>query len=653
MKRALLFLFLFAIASPAWVESVEFPWNNYPKPLWEHELVWLKNIGITHVSLPSAQNTDDLKDVIQIIRRLNIQADLEGPVPESLEALKTEHGGPLTDPLPGPPVRISVLAPTAVTRSHELLMSGSAAVLWTDVEETLGPAGYRPGATTFTGDEKPAAAALRRAAQLAAYWNRTFTSLHPVPGAGIVVPATPPAKSALPGPAVRQFAGETGVSLVSVMNKSAGAWNGELKVLDTVSKHTMNIAGVSIPARDALWLPVGVPLTAGPLCKDCTAFANGEHLVYATAELTALEYENGILAMEFSAPQPGEAVLQLSREPSGPLVAGGKLVPFDWDEHTQRLKLNIPAGKAPGNHVRIGIAIQAPDATAFFDSAHVLVIGETNSLTAQFSSEAIAQRSRLRTFPELVLEQEPKDPLSITYRIKVPDTFVHGDYADLAIEADGMQMSHARPQLLLPVRLRFPDAVDVHPAANATMPLFPATIPVNQRTGREFTVTIRNNAPEIRNFTLEPKVDGLEFSPAKLDTTVGVSTSRDVSFRIFGSRAAPGLHTGAIAISGAANATEPIQFVVIPQAGAIAFSTSGFSFIESARERATFMPGRWLEFLNKDNNQNQLPSSGIAFTPGLIELRGDALAFQDQRTLKLDDLEQLAQKSRSSVDTRR
>ena len=124
-----------------------------------------------------------------------------------------------------------------------------------------------------------------------------------------------------------------------------------------------------------------------------------DHLVYATAELTVMEYENGILAMEFAAPSAGEVILQLSREPSGPLVAGGKPTPFDWDEHTQRARLKIPAGNGPGNHVRIGLAIEPPDATAFFDSARVLMIGETNPLTAQFSSEAIAQRSRLRIAP--------------------------------------------------------------------------------------------------------------------------------------------------------------------------------------------------------------------------------------------------------------
>lgn len=647
MIRSIALILVCAVAAPAWVESVEFPWSTTPAPLWERELVWLKNVGITHVSLPPAGNRDELNDVIRVIRRLGLEADLEGPVPEYLEAMTRAHGGPITGPLPGPIVRNSALAPAALTRNREILTSGTAAVLWTDVEETLGPAGFRPGAITFSGDEAPAAAALRRSAQLAGYWNAAFASLHPVSGAGVVVGEQSASKTRVPGPAVRQFAGVAGVSVVSVVNKSARTWTGALNVLDPAAKHMMTLPAVSVPAHDSLWLPVDVPLTTGPLCRDCTAFANGEHLVYATAELTTLEYENGILAMEFAAPSAGEVVLQLSHEPSGPLVAGGRPVPFDWDEHTQRARLRVPAGKGPGNHVRIGIAIDAPDETAFFDSARVLLIGETNPMTAQFSSEAIAKRSRLRTAPSLELEQKPSPaPLSLTYLIKVPDTFIHGDHADLAIEADGMQMSHARPELLLPVQLQFPDAFDVHLTAGSTMPLFPATISVNRRTGRDLTVTIRNNAPQIRNFTLEPKADGIDFSPARLDTTVGVSTSRDVSFRVFTDHATPGLHAGTIAITGAATATEPIQFVVVPPAGSVAFSTSGFSFIESPKIRASFISGRWLELLNKDNNQNQLPSTGVLFSPGPIEAHGDALIFQGQRTITLEDLELLVPKTK-------
>jgi hypothetical protein len=158
-------------------------------------------------------------------------------------------------------------------------------------------------------------------------------------------------------------------------------------------------------------------------------------------------------------------------------------------------------------------------------------------------------------------------------------------------------------------------------------------------------LTLRNNAPEIRTFHLEIKADGLEFLPAEMDVVVGASVARDVSFRVFAGDASPGLHSGSAILSGAAAATEPFQILVIPQNGAVSFSMNGFSFIESAKSRATFMPGRWLEFINKENNQNLLAGGAMPFTPGPIEAREDSLIFAaGQRTVRLGDLEQLVPK---------
>lgn len=639
MIRPAALLLLCAAVCPAWVESVEFPWNTFPRALWERELSWVKNIGITHVSLPPAEDPAQLADVIRIIRRLNMEADLEGPVPESLEPLTRAHGGPLTDPLPGSPARISALTPDALTRSRRLLTSGKPALIWTDVEDTIGSSGYHAGAVSFAGQERAAILPLRRNAQLSKYWGQTLAALHEVPGAGTRLPAA--------AVSVQQFAAQNGTSFVSVVNSSAKSWTGDVKALYPALKRVFFLTNVTVPAHDSAWLPVNVPLMAGPLCKDCSAFATIEHLVYATAEITAMEYENGILAMEFSAPAAAEVILQLSREPSGPLVAGGKPAEFDWDEHALRARLPIPAGKGPAGHVRIGLAIEAPDATAFFDSARVLLIGETNHLTAQFSSDAIAQRSRLRTSPEFAISQDPaKEPLQLIYHIKVPETAVPGDHADLALEADGSQMSHARPQLLLPATLRFGDAIAVRLATNSALGLLPAVVPVNQRSGRDLDLTIRNNAPEIRTFHLELKAEGLSFSPEKMDVPVGASASRDLSFRVFATGASAGLHMGEARLSGAASATEPVRFAVIPPNGAVAFSAEGFSFIESAKTRASFMPGRWLEYIDKDNGQSQIPPGGTMFTPGPIDARGDALIFSGQKNIKLQDLEQLAAKTR-------
>ncbi|MBM3775947.1 MAG: hypothetical protein FJW37_12425 [Acidobacteria bacterium] len=119
-------------------------------------------------------------------------------------------------------------------------------------------------------------------------------------------------------------------SAVTVINQSAAPYRGSLKVYHPGRKRSMVLPNLHIPAGEALWLPVHLPLGGG-LCASCPAFANQDHVVYATAELQAIEYENGILSMEFAAPVAGEVLLQLSRRPSGPYLAGGRPTAFDWD----------------------------------------------------------------------------------------------------------------------------------------------------------------------------------------------------------------------------------------------------------------------------------------------------------------------------------
>ena len=610
MTRAALILLAGAVLSPAWVESVEFPWERYPRELWEQELVRLHNLGATHISLQQGSDAAGLAEVVRILRRLNLEGDLEGPIPAELESLTRAHGGPLTAFLPGPVERVSVLRPDAVTHSRTLLGSGAPSLLWTDLEDTLDASGYRAGAVNFMGAERPAAVAVRRALRISRYWGSRFPLLREAPGVGLQTPAE--------GVTVRQFSDEAGASVVSIVNRSAKTFAGDVRVAYPALKRNLGIPGIKVAAGDALWLPVSVPLVAGAMCRDCVAFAAVDHLVYSTVELTAMEFENGILAMEFYAPVAGEAVLQVSRQPAGPLVAGGRLSAFDWDERTQRVRIPIPAGSGAGRQVRVGLAIEPPDSTAFFDAAGVLMIGEQNRLTARFSSAEIADRSRLRIAPDLAFQQaalpeatQPGVP-RLEYRIAVPAGSIHGERAELTIEADGRRISHAGPTLLRPVTLRFPEAIEIPLAADAALPLFPPTIPVNRRQGRDVAISLHNNAPAIRTFRVELQGEGLEFSPAVREVSIGIAATRDVTFRVFAAEAAERMHAGELKISGDAMISEAIRFLVLGN-DATRIDSGPFRLMENGRFRAVFLPGRWLQFLNKESGKDALPAGGITF----------------------------------------
>lgn len=634
LRMAALTLLLSALL-PAWTMSVEFPWPNLPRPIWERELAHLKEIGVAHVSLPQSEDAAKLDEVIRIVRRLGLEADLEGSIPERLQMLAKAHGGPITEPPPGT-VRISAIMPRALDNERKLLTVGTTAILWTDVFEHLTPQ-YHPGAISLAGNEGPGAALLRREAQLARFWGAQLTSLPESPGARLSVPVDSVTvhqyiaeKSGATAPA---DAVPSGLSLVSVVNDSSDPWKGEVRAMYPAMQRAIALPSVAVAPYDVLWLPVNVPFAASSLCSGCTGFAPSDHLAYATAELTGMEYENGILALEFIAPSAGEAVLQLSHEPTGPLVAGGHPTMFDWDAKNLRARLPIPAGNTKTGRVRVALAIDAPPATGFFDRTPVLLIGETTRTTAQFSPAAVAARSRLRAAPEFTFTQEDpvissdKDrPSFITYKITVPSTAIEGDTTQLAIEADGTQLSHTRIRIAAPATVTFEDAISVRVAAGSFVPLWPATIPVNQRSGRELVVTLHNNAPEIRTFELSLHAPGLDFSPAKMNISVGASVSRDVTFRVFGSIPATGLHEGEVWLSGAVTFKQPVQFLVLPAAGALAWSANGFSILESTKTRASFLGNRWLEMIDKDSGNDAQPAGGTDFQGGPIE------------SLKLEDL---------------
>jgi hypothetical protein len=641
---------------PAWTMSVEFPYAALPRSLWERELAQLKEMGVVHVSLPPPKETtpDDsqLDGVIRIVRRLGLDADLEGPIPDRLQPLTKSHGGPLTD-VPVGTIHISAVMPRALDNERKLLASGTPEVVWTDAFETLGfdkaSPRYQPGAITLAGAESPGATLIRREAQLARFWGSQLSVLPESPGARLAVPAESVAVHqyiADKGSASVVEVAPPGLSLTSVVNDSPNAWKGELRVMYPAAQRPIALPAITVAPYDVQWLPVNIPLGAGPMCAGCAGFAPSDHLIYATAELTAMEYENGILAMEFNAPSEGETVLQLSHEPTGPLVAGGHPVVFDWDPKTLRARLPIPAGNARTGRVRIALAIDAPPATAFFDSPSVLLIGETTRLTAEFSPPAVAARSRVRTGPEITVTQEDaappekkdqpppiddKDrPALVTYKVAVPATAVAGDTAMVTIEADGIQLSHSQLHVLPPAAITFEDAVAVRVATGSFIQLSPATVPVNQRSGREVVISLRNNAPEIRTFHVTLSVPGLDFSPDNLTVTVGASVTRDVTFRIFGSAATPGVHEGEVRLSGAANLTEPVRFVVLPPVGSVAWSADGFSILENTTFRASFLSNRWLEMLDKNSGNDFQPAGGTDFDGGPVE------------SLKMEDLQERA-----------
>ncbi len=629
-----LLLFFCAAAGGAvtiqFAQCVELPYPAMPRQLWERELVWMKNIGIGCVALPDSA---DLKGILGIVRQLEMPAWILTDAPSaalraSLDPMTEAHGGPVRwigqTAAPQPVIRISAIDLQGLSLSRAAFEKQTGTILWVDVESTYS-ASLRRGAISFAGEEHPTLAALRRSVQLLRQWEPlagTFTNEQPVHLAAAKMPDAVSARQFItPDPVA--------ASVISLNNRGATDFRGELRVFYPPAKQSIKLPEITIPARDSLWLPVNVPLAKAQSCAACGSFGNGETIVYATAELTKLEYENGLLAMEFSAPSASEIVLHLASEPAGPYLAAGKPRAFDWDASAARVRLPIPAGTGPTHRVRVGLVLTAPETSAFFSDRKVLTIGQRNTLLATFSSEEAAKRSRLIAPAWLKAEALNKSPNQVEYSFTVPPMALHGSHVELALETGGAQVSHTRLQLLRPATLRIREAVNRHLGNGFDLALDPPLVPVDQKAGRDLSITVRNNAPEIRTFVLNVAGDSLEFTQPRTEVVVAASSERDITLRVFADRAAPGLHSAILRLTGGAVTDTEIRLLVIPRGETVRYADGSNTVLESQHARAVFTADHWSEFIWKDSERNLLPEGGLPLnTTRIVTLNGSDLTTE-------------------------
>ncbi len=601
-----------------YVHAVEFPFEQIPRALWERELVWLKNIGINTVAFPMAAEARDWQEFLSLLRRLDLKAWVRGPSPVPIDSTQlSRHGGPIAF-IQAPPGRVATVSatdPLALVRSRQALAAGNGALLWVDVEDTLYPS-FRKGAVSLSGDERAGAAALRRSAYLLRHWAPVLASMQPQSRS-----AVRPASGAFPsGVSAVELSGKApdGPSAVSIVNQGKQPFAGALRVRDMRRKSTLVLPRVTVPPGQALWLPVDVPFNYSGLCQDCSGFARRDRIVYATAELQTVEYENGILAMEFSAPTAGEAVIELSAQPVGLYLAAGSPTEFDWDAKTFMARLPIPAGRGPEHRVRVGLAIEAPLHTGFFVNPARLLFGRANIISTSYSSPALATRSRLLVPPGYLAEAKPKSPTEIDYSVKVPATALHGEFVEFALEADGVRLGRTRLQVFRPASVRLREAASLH-FGDTELKIEPPLVSIDPRAGRSLDVIVRNNSPAIETFTTEMAGRELEFMPQKAEISIGAIAERSVSPRVMGSAVNSGIYQAQIRLGGSAQLDQPVRVVAIRRGEALAYSldldgdNSPEWVLENQKVRAVFSArdgGRWLEFVWKDTNINVLPEAG-------------------------------------------
>jgi hypothetical protein len=230
----------------------------------------------------------------------------------------------------------------------------------------------------------------------------------------------------------------------------------------------------------------------------------------------------------------------------------------------------------------------------------------------------------------------------------VPADAIHGDWANLALEADGVLLGRARLQMFRPLSVRLAEPVAIHFGASSELVADPPIA-----AGTNIEVVLRNNAPAIQTFHIEASGDGLDILPLKSDLAIGATAERTLALRVFPKEGVTGLRDFRLHITGAATLDLPMRVLLLPRGRTVAWSDdldgdgSPEWILESQRARAVFSTqdgGRWIEFTWKDGNTNPLPDPGLFAAPGRVhvEEKGDALEFSGSgwtRTVRLADAE--------------
>jgi hypothetical protein len=405
---------------------------------------------------------------------------------------------------------------------------------------------------------------------------------------------------------------------------------------------------VHLAPHETLWLPVNVSLGGGGLCRECSAFSNAEHIVYATAELQTVEFENGALAMEFAAPAPAEAVLQLARRPADPTWRAA-IHGFDFDEKTLRVRLKIPQGKGPASLVRVALAIERRN-TPPSSRKPSAWSSAGNTVSTSYSSEQLADRSRLRLPEGFAAKATRKSPLEIDYAVDVPADALHGDWANLAIEADGVPLGRAHLQLFRPASVHLPK-----PSACISAPpdlaVEPPSSPSTPRPAARWTSTCATTLRKSKVTRSIPR-RGLSIPAAQNGTEFRRVMDRDGGLPRLprGAGARPARLGSALLRRSEAGDSRPISGDPARPGGGWSADLDGDGspewVLENQKARAVFSAqdgGRWLEFVWKDsapNGLNVLPESGALAGTGPVEVHaGDgALEFTGKdwkRTVRL------------------
>ncbi len=593
-------------AEPGLVFSATFAYQDYPKDLWRARLARLKALGFNAVEVPPADHANpDRAEALRLARQAGLRI-LEHP--------------------PAP------LGDCSLIGLRQALAAGAKAMHCPEVLEGRSWS-QQEAAISLAGEARPAAMALARHGALLRHSGRLLGALEPHkrPAAALILPSgqKPPGGLRLTRLASASARGPAFLSAIHVGQDRPVT--GTLSALDPRSAKPILLRSFHLPPRQALLLPLNLALAQPEVCAACSSFAPDERIVSATAELLSVTLENGLLAMEFVAPGQAELVLELARQPHGPVVAGGRLRNLEWDEKTRTARLVIPPGQPPDFRSRVGLGIETPETYVFLQAPPRLILGSTARVTGVFSSVELAARSRLLAPAGWRVKPQTASGAEMAFSVETPVEAWAEETATLAVEVDGKIAQSATLPVTPPFSLRIEPAEALHLRPDAPLPIRPhlATLVLPRR--RTYQVYLRNHHPEIRTFRLAASGPGLRISPASLEVPAGAGLERELTFSVSLLEPRPGLYRWDLEVRDGDQSTRtPLLVAALspdePLTYQLDLDRDGHPewVLENQNARLAISPrhgGRSTEFLLKEPAFNAFTARGALQVPGAMEAR--------------------------------
>ena len=227
------------------------------------------------------------------------------------------------------------------------------------------------------------------------------------------------------------------------------------------SRRQCGAGAVLVASAERLaWAPTACAATA-PISPAT------EHIVYATAELLSIEFENGILAMEFAAPRARRSHSADDAPPQRSVPGRGQAhrvrlgraaharAPQDPRQHTARQPRAHRNRHRSARHLGLLQRSPPPGDRAQEHGLHHVLFRRSRRALAPAPARWLHGDSDRRNRPTKSTTKSPSRP-----------TPLHGDFANLALEADGVPLGRAHVQLFRPasIRLALRHAIPLRPA---------------------------------------------------------------------------------------------------------------------------------------------------------------------------------------------